>query len=276
MERQLHEAQKMAALGRLSGGVAHDFNNLLTVIIGNAELLQASAGMDSALRQQVELMLHAGERGRLLTQRLLSFARREPLNPCRVDINALLGTSRGLLEASLGEQVGVRMRLVPGLWAAHVDPVQLESTIINLAINARDAMPEGGMLTIATSNVVVGDGSACQPSGLEPGHYVRIAVSDTGQGMTDEIRCHAFEPFFTTKSEGKGTGLGLSMVFGFVKRSGGHVTLASEPEGGTTVHLYLPGMEQEIRPTVDHQNRVAEPLAVMEALPRNRITDRAR
>ncbi|WP_161629052.1 sensor histidine kinase [Litchfieldella anticariensis] len=267
MERQLHEMQRMAALGQVSGGVVHDFNNLLTVIIGNAELLLESIESGSALRQPVELMLHAGERGRLQTQRLLSFARHEPLTPSHVDVNTLLRAGYKFLEASLGTQVTVRMRLTPLRWMAYVDPAQLESTIINLAVNARDAMPEGGEVTIATSSMIIDEASIGWAQDLEPGHYVRITISDTGLGMTHEVRQQAFEPFFTTKRRGKGTGLGLSMALGFAKRSGGHVSLSSEPEGGTTVHLYLPcgGTRGEKKQPSGHRHWALEPMAGEEA-----------
>ncbi|WP_052384006.1 sensor histidine kinase [Litchfieldella xinjiangensis] len=240
LERQLQEAQKLAALGRLTGGIAHDFNNLLTVIIGNAELLSEGLERHSPLRQPAELMLHAGERGRELTQRLLGFARRQTLAPERVDVNALLKACRSILTTSLGEAVDLELHLAPSLAQAYVDAAQLESAILNLAVNARDAMPDGGRLQVATSNAAVSEEGLSRAPQLRPGRYVRIVVSDTGQGMSDAVRRQLFEPFFTTKEGDKGTGLGMSMVATFIRQSGGHVAVFSEPREGTRVHLYVP------------------------------------
>lgn len=257
LECQLQEAQRLAALGRLSGGVAHDFNNLLTVIIGNTELILESLEARSPLRQPAELMLHAGERGRVLTQRLLSFARHERHQPQRVDINSLLVTCREILEASLDGRVSVEMQLARDLLPARVDPAQLEATIVNLAINARDAMPDGGRLRIATSNALIHDEGLARAPQLRPGRYVRITVSDTGQGISDDLQRQVFKPFFTTKGQGKGTGLGLSMAYAFIRQSGGHIALFSEPRAGTRVHLYLPSAEarprQPVQPSPQHQ-----------------------
>jgi PAS domain S-box-containing protein len=253
-EAQLRAAQRMEAIGQLTGGVAHDFNNLLTVILGNAEMLVESLSDDAQLRLLAEMTQTAAQRGAELTQRLLAFARRQPLDPAAVDVNGLLGSMDALLRRTLGDEVEVELVRGGGLWRALVDAPQLENALLNLCLNARDAMPDGGRLTIETANAALDDAYAREAEEVEPGQYVMIAVSDTGVGMTEEVRARAFDPFFTTKAVGRGSGLGLSMVFGFVKQSRGHVRLYSEPGQGTTVRLYLP-------------RAAAEPPAVASAVP---------
>ena len=234
-----HQAQKMEALGQLTGGIAHDFNNLLTVVMGSAELLRET---EEAARQKAlaETILRAAERGAELAGRLLAFARRQPLAPKAIDINRLVADMHGLLAQTLGEHIEVRVAADPTLLPAHADAGQLETAILNLAINARDAMPAGGRLTIETRNVHLDPGFMTGPGDPPPGDYVMIAVGDTGMGMTPEVKARALDPFFTTKDFGKGSGLGLSMVYGFVRQSGGYMTLYSEPGLGTTLKLHFP------------------------------------
>jgi PAS domain S-box-containing protein len=241
-ETLLHQAQKMEAVGQLTGGVAHDFNNLLTIIIGNLETLQRrlhGGPVDGAdLKRLSDYALVGAKRAASLTQQLLAFARRQPLNPRTLDINQLVTDMSNLLARTLGEAITVETILAPGLWPAFVDPNQLEVAILNLAVNARDAMPNGGRLTITTANLQCP--GAGTPSNLTEGSHVLIAVSDTGSGMDASVISRAFEPFFTTKDIGQGTGLGLSQVYGFVNQSGGHVTIDSAVGVGTSVTLYLP------------------------------------
>jgi PAS domain S-box-containing protein len=237
----LAQLQKMEALGQLTGGVAHDFNNLLTTILGSVELLQRSGQPDEERTARLlGAVQRAGEQGASLTNRLLAFSRRQALSPQVVDANRLVGSISEILRRTLGESIAVETVLAAGLWGTLVDPNQLENAVLNLAINARDAMPEGGKLTIETGNTYLDDEYAAAHNEVTPGQYVLIALSDTGQGMSEEIMAHAFEPFYTTKPEGRGTGLGLSQVYGFVKQSGGHIKLYSEPGCGTTVKIYLP------------------------------------
>ena len=243
-EKQLRQAQKMEAIGQLAGGVAHDFNNLLQVILGNTELLADQLAAQPRLQRLATLTQRAAERGAELTSRLLAFARRQALNPQATDVNRLVRNMEPLLNRALGELIEIRMVKDPGLRLALVDAAQLESAILNLCINARDAMPQGGRLTIETANVMIaGQGQEPQLD-LEAGAYVRIAIADQGGGMDPTTMSQAFEPFFTTKEVGKGSGLGLSMVFGFAKQSHGHVKLESEVGRGTTVSLYLPQASQ--------------------------------
>ncbi|WP_407523853.1 ATP-binding protein [Methylobacterium oryzisoli] len=240
-EEQLRQAQKMEAVGQLTGGLAHDFNNLLTIVLGSLELLQKR--MPDADARQHRLMQNAVEgarRAAILTQRLLAFARRQPLDPRPLDANALVSGLSDLLRRTLGETVRLETVLGGGLWRSFADPNQMESTLLNLAVNARDALPEsGGRVTIETANAHLDEVYAAE-HGVAAGQYVLLAVSDNGSGMVPEVLRRAFEPFYTTKDQGKGTGLGLSQVYGFIKQSGGHVKLYSEPGQGTTVKLYLP------------------------------------
>ncbi|MGC3980371.1 MAG: ATP-binding protein [Steroidobacteraceae bacterium] len=240
-EEALRQSQKMEAVGQLTGGVAHDFNNLLTLIIGGLDTIRRAKPADEArIKRGTEMALQGAQRAAHLTSRLLAFSRRQPLEPKPLDFNSVVRDMTELLHRTLGETIELEGVLASRLWATEVDQNQLESVIINLAVNARDAMPEGGKLTIETSNTAL-DASYVQiDSEVIPGQYVMLAVSDTGCGMTEQTLLHAFEPFFTTKEVGRGTGLGLSMVYGFVKQSGGHVTIYSEIDHGTTVKLYFP------------------------------------
>ncbi len=247
-EQALRQAQKMEAIGQLTGGVAHDFNNLLQAIGINLHVIESRC-QDERVIGPVRMALQAVERGATLTQHLLAFSRRQQLRPVIVDVNALTARVAELLERTLGGSVRVERRAAPGLWSAMIDPNQLEMALLNLAINARDAMPGGGTLTIAATNRRIDDPSAFNrpdsdraslPVGVSPGEYVSVAVRDTGTGMTPEVAARAFEPFFTTKEVGRGTGLGLSMVQGLATQSGGGAAIDSQPGGGTTVTLYLP------------------------------------
>lgn len=238
-EDALFRAQKMDAIGQLTGGMAHDFNNLLTIITGNLELLDMQL-TDDGQRDLLREAQEAADLGAELTARLLAFARRSVLEPEKVDLNALTAKMMGLLSRTLGGSIEIKTSLADDLWIAQVDPGQLENVLLNLAVNARDAMPRGGTLIVETSNEEMDAQFAALQEGLEPGDYVRISISDSGTGMSSETRQQAFEPFFTTKGPGKGTGLGLSMVYGFAKQSGGYVTIYSEMDLGTTINLYLP------------------------------------
>jgi PAS domain S-box-containing protein len=239
MEEDLRQAQKMEAVGQLTGGLAHDFNNLLTVISGNLEMLEGrvAPGEDSEILKEAQ---DATELGAKLTNRLLAFGRRQPLTPKPVDLSMLVRGMADLLGRSLGELVRIEARLSQCLPTTMIDAGQVENALLNLAINARDAMPNGGSLIIETGEERIDIEYAQANPGFHPGHYVMLAVTDTGHGMPPEVRERAFEPFFTTKSPGSGSGLGLSMIYGFVKQSGGHLHLYSEEGHGTTVRIYLP------------------------------------
>jgi signal transduction histidine kinase len=239
---QLVQSQKMEAIGQLTGGMAHDFNNLLTIVMGNLESIQRNLAADAParLRRWAENSMHGAKRAATLTQHLLAFSRRQPLDPKPTEVNKLIATTSEVLGRTLGERVEVQTVLGAGVWNVEVDPNQLETALLNLAVNARDAMPDGGKLTIETTNTHLDDAYVAQTVEVLAGQYVAICVSDTGSGMSKETLDHAFEPFFTTKPTGQGTGLGLSQVYGFVKQSGGHVKIYSEEGQGTTVKLYLP------------------------------------
>ncbi|MBF0129143.1 MAG: MASE4 domain-containing protein [Alphaproteobacteria bacterium] len=239
-EGQLRQAQKMEAIGNLTGGIAHDFNNLLGVLIGNLDLVRERVENDAEALELVDAALDAGLRGAELNRRLLAFSRRQTLQPEEVDINAAISGMVTLLRRSLGERIDIRLACEDDVWRVKVDPAQFETTIVNLAVNARDAMPQGGRLMIETHNRTLDAVYAASHSELSPGDYVLVAVSDTGSGIAPDVLPRVFDPFFTTKQVGKGTGLGLSMVYGFMKQSGGHVNIYSEPGKGTTVRLYLP------------------------------------
>lgn len=240
LEAQLRQVQRLEAVGQLTGGVAHDFNNLLTVILGSTDTLVDDLGDDLRLRRLAELARAAAQRGADLTHRLLAFSRRQPLEPRLIKVNALVAGMDGLVRRTLPATIAVEFVRAGGLWDVRADPAQLESAVLNLCINARDAMPTGGRLTIETGNAHLDADYAGQHAEVSAGQYVMVAVTDTGEGMSAETLAQAFDPFFTTKEPGKGTGLGLSMVYGFVKQSHGHVKIYSEPGVGTTVKIYLP------------------------------------
>lgn len=267
LEAELRQSQKMEAVGRLTGGIAHDFNNLLAVIVGNMQLLARSLRESPRLLRQAETAMKAAMRGGELTRRLLAFARQQVLEPRVVDLNVLIGGMYELLRRSLTGDIEIRQSLDPQAWAARVDPGQLENAVLNLTINARDAMPNGGVIAIATRNITIGPEAVAAQSGesLQPGEYAVLEVSDTGAGMSAEVLKRVFEPFFTTKDVGKGSGLGLAMVYGFVRQSGGHVTIDSSPGVGTVVRLFLPRTQADI----EHARRDA---GVPSELPHGRET----
>jgi PAS domain S-box-containing protein len=240
MEERLRQSQRLEAVGQLTGGIAHDFNNLLTIILGNAEMMTLNLGEYDELLPIATMILGAAERGAVLTSQLLAFSRQQTLAPKVVDVNALLVGLSQMLRRTLGENVAIDIAPAAGIWNTLIDPLQLESAVLNLCINARDAMPSGGRLTIETANVHLEAGYAQKEPDVTPGRYVMIAVSDTGIGMPSDVAARAFEPYFTTKDVGRGSGLGLSMVFGFIKQSGGHVKIYSEPGHGTVVRMYIP------------------------------------
>ena len=241
-EQALRQSQKMEAVGQLTGGVAHDFNNLLTIIIGNIGIAKRGV-VEARAERALDNALVGAERAAQLTQRLLAFSRRQPLNPRVLDANKLILSISDLLARTLGENIELETISGAGLWKVEPDASEMESTLLNLALNARDAMPDGGKLTIETSNAYLDDEYCSQHEDIMPGQYVLIAVTDSGAGMSAETIDHAFEPFFTTKEAGKGTGLGLSQVYGFMKQSDGHVKIYSEAGEGTTIKLYFPRCE---------------------------------
>jgi PAS domain S-box-containing protein len=248
-EAQFRQAQKMEAVGQLTGGVAHDFNNILTVITGTIGILTDALADRPQLVAVAKMIDEAAERGASLTKHLLAFARRQPLQPREVDVNALILETAKLLHPTLGEQIEIAPLLAEDAWTALVDPSQLTTAILNLALNARDAMPAGGKRALETNNIYLDEGYASMHSEVTVGNYVMIAVSDTGSGIPAADLEKVFDPFFTTKEVGKGTGLGLSMVFGFVKQSNGHIKIYSEEGHGTTVKIYLPratGLDQTV------------------------------
>jgi signal transduction histidine kinase/CheY-like chemotaxis protein len=240
-EETIRQMQKMEAVGQLTGGVAHDFNNMLAIIVGSLDIAKRHLHNDSAKAERfIANALEGAQRGAQLTSRLLAFSRQQPLDPRPLDANALVGEMSELLRRSLGESVALETRLTEDLWRTFADASQLVSAIINLCVNSRDAMPEGGTLLVETSNAEFDDGYVGQHGDARAGPYVCIAVTDTGGGMPPEVVARAFDPFYTTKAAGHGTGLGLSQVYGFVKQSGGHVNIYSEPGRGTTMRIYLP------------------------------------
>ena len=241
IEDQLHQSQKMESVGQLTGGVAHDFNNLLMVVSANLELIEDAAD-NARVRQFAAAARRAADRGTKLTAQLLAFSRRQVLNPKLVDANQLISEFQELIRQAVGGGCEVKLRTDERLWLCHVDPPLLETALLNLALNGRDAMPDGGVLEIETRNVVLDEGAV---AGCSPGSYVKVSVTDNGCGMPPEVRDRVFEPFFTTKEVGKGTGLGLSMVYGFVRQSGGHIAIESASGVGTTVALYLPKATQK-------------------------------
>lgn len=242
LEASLHQAQKMEAVGQLTGGVAHDFNNLLTAIIGSLEMIERTDAPE-LIRKYATAAMRAADRGARLTQQLLAFSRRQVLRPEIVNVNRLLGEFETLTQRAVGESIDVRFALDARVDPCRIDPAQFQSAVLNLVVNARDATPAGGRIMIETRTINLGGENGALELDLNPGRYIMIAVSDTGSGMTPEVRAQAFDPFFTTKEVGKGSGLGLSQVYGFAKQSGGHVTVESEPGQGTCVRLYLPSVE---------------------------------
>ncbi len=240
LEAQLRRAQRMEAVGQLTGGVAHDFNNLLQVIGANLEMIGPALANDPTAHKRLRNAIHGADRAAQLTRQMLAFARRQPLEPKVVNLGRLVGDMAEMMRRTIGEAVEVETVIAGGLWNTIADPAQVESAVLNLAINARDAMPGGGKLTIELANTSLDDVYALREQDIVAGQYVMLAVSDTGEGMAAETVARVFEPFFTTKIDGKGTGLGLSMVYGFVKQSNGHVQIYSEPGSGTTVKIYLP------------------------------------
>lgn len=261
MEERLRQAQRMEAIGELTGGIAHDFNNLLAVILGNLRLLQEACAPRPELRELLEDALDATRSGVDLTARLLAFGRGQPLHPETTDLRDLLLTLSRLIGRTLGEDIAVRLALAPDLWSVRVDRHQLETSLLNLAINARDAMPGGGCLIIEARNVEVRSAELeSREAGLDPdirpGCYVALSVADTGTGMTAAVRHRAIQPFFTTKSPGRGNGLGLSMVYGFVRQSDGHLGITSEPGNGTKVTLYFPRADAQATVSATPANSV--------------------
>ena len=243
-EKALHQAQKMEAVGQLTGGVAHDFNNLLTVVLGNLNILARHLGNDEFGTELIRAATKAVERGANLNRTLLAFSRRQRLSPVPISMKELVEGMADMLRRSLGETVRIDIRHGADIPPALADPSQLEVALLNLAVNARDAMPDGGVLTIETAAVELDEDYASLEVDVTPGSYVMLATSDTGSGMSPEVVARAFDPFFTTKETGKGSGLGLAMVYGFVKQSGGHVKIYSEPGYGTTIKLFLPELRR--------------------------------
>ncbi|POR44914.1 histidine kinase [Methylobacterium sp. V23] len=271
LEDRLRQSQKMEALGQLTGGLAHDFNNMLAIIIGNLSLLKRRLERgEHAVERYAEQALKGADRAATLTHRLLAFARKQPLAPEAIACNRLIAAMSDLLRRSLGESIRIETVAAPDLWTTQADANQLENAILNLAVNARDAMPKGGRLIIETDNVHLDEAYAAQNPGVPAGQYVLVALTDSGSGMPPDVAAKAFDPFFTTKPVGQGTGLGLSQVYGFVRQSGGHVAIYSEPERGTTVRIYLPrhfgdAAEMErVTPTMLPEGSAREVILVVE------------
>ncbi len=268
-EEKLRQAQKMEAVGQLAGGVAHDFNNLLTVILGSVYVVLETLRPGDPAHEDLREIEKAGNRAAALTQQLLAFSRKQVLAPRLVDLNELVGNAERLLARVIGEDVELKLALSPRLDACLIDPGQFEQVLVNLAVNARDAMPDGGGLLIETANVVLDEAYAREHPDVTPGAYVRVSVSDTGVGMSREVRAHLFEPFFTTKEVGRGTGLGLATVYGVVKQSGGAIWVYSEPMQGTTFKLYFPSAagrptEAHASPDAPESNRGHETVLLVE------------
>jgi two-component system, cell cycle sensor histidine kinase and response regulator CckA len=259
LEEQLRQAQKMEAVGMLAGGIAHDFNNLLTIITGYSQLIFNSLPASDPNRHSAEQIVKAGERAGELTSQLLAFSRRQVLQPKVLDLNMLVKTLGAMLQRLIGEHIDLRLVLSPELSRVSASPGQLEQVLMNLVVNARDAMPEGGTLTIKTENANLEETSNGRRPAARPGPYVMLAVTDTGQGMDAGTRARLFEPFFTTKNAGKGTGLGLSTVLGIVKQSGGNLEVLSEPGQGTTMRIYLPAIDQPVAAEAEVVKRAAAP-----------------
>ncbi len=253
VEEQLRQSQKMEAIGQLTGGVAHDFNNILTIIMANVEALQEREGLDPRAAARFDDIVQAVFRAADLTSRLLAFSRKQPLRPQPTDIGVLMATTAAMQRRSLGAQIEIELKLSADLWSVNVDRNQLTTALVNLCVNARDAMPAGGRLTIETANVTLDTAAAARLVDAAPGDYAMLAVGDNGTGMTADVAAKAFDPFFTTKEIGKGTGLGLSMVYGFIKQSSGHIVIDSAPGRGTTFRLYLPrGTARQTNKAIAH------------------------
>jgi PAS domain S-box-containing protein len=243
-EQRLRQAQKMEAIGQLAGGLAHDFNNLLGVILGYCELLEAQTAMPEPTREMILEIQNAGESAKKLTQRLLAFSRRQVMQPVIMDLNDTVNRTKKMLGRLIGTDIRLKSVLADNLGKIRTDPSQIELVLLNLAINARDAMPKGGQIVLKTANVEIDEASARQYPFTAPGHYVLLTVSDTGSGMSQETQSHIFEPFFSTKPPGRGTGLGLSTVFGIVRQSGGSIAVYSEPGAGATFKIYFPRCDE--------------------------------
>ena len=258
VESQLRQSQKMEALGQLTGGIAHDFNNMLGVIMGAHDLISRRIKKgDNDIERFLDAATNATERAAILTRRLLAFARQQPLVPQPIDANKMIVNMSDLLHSTLGEQIRIETVAAAGLWTIHADAQQLENAILNIAINARDAMPDGGKVTIETANAFLDEAYCRQNPEVAPGQFVMIAITDTGSGMSPEVASRVFDPFFTTKPSGKGTGLGLSQVYGFVKQSHGHIKIYSEVGAGTNVKIYLPRLVGDAK---DIQRKTSEPM----------------
>jgi nitrogen-specific signal transduction histidine kinase len=249
LEQQLRQAQKMEAVGRLAGGIAHDFNNLLMVIQTYTEILRERLPLDSSARKSTEQILKAAEKGASLTGQMLAFSRKQITAPVVLDLNVAIADAAKMLKRLIGEDVDFRVDAADSLWAVQADPDQIAQVLMNLCINSRDAMPKGGLLRIATRNVTLNGDGMGRDGGLPAGDYVMLTVTDTGLGISEELRERIFEPFFTTKETGKGTGLGLAIVYGIVKQSGGHVWVDSEAGKGSCFSICLPRIEKEVAST---------------------------
>ena len=254
---QLQQSQKLEAIGQLAGGVAHDFNNMLTAIIGYTDLSLRRVGLENSIRRNLEETKKAAERAAALVRQLLAFSRKQILEPKVLDLNDVVKDLHKMLTRLIGENIQLATRLEANLGSVKADPCQVEQIIVNLVVNARDAMPRGGKVTIETANVTLDEQIALRHVGVRPGDYVKLAVSDTGTGMDQETQVRIFEPFFTTKDLGKGTGLGLSTVYGIVKQSGGNIWVYSEPGLGTVFKVYLPRIDDAITSAVDSQETAA-------------------
>ena len=259
LEEQLRQSQKMEAVGMLAGGVAHDFNNLLTIITGYSQLILNSLAPTDPNHSSAEQIMKASERAATLTRQLLAFSRRQVLQPKVLELNRLIGGLTTMLRRLIGEDIDLRLELRPDAGQVNADPGQIEQVLMNLVINARDAMPSGGTLTVETAKVELDENYQARHAPVKPGPYTMIAVSDTGIGMDEATLAHLFEPFFTTKGAGRGTGLGLSTVYGIVKRSGGSVQVYSVPKHGTSVKVYLPRIEEPAAVETAETSRTASP-----------------